>query len=93
MDKSFSDIPSNLNVPLCLKHSLKQIPGRENRTVMIDLDQIGFASGAGEGVTLPIFLFIYLWLQWVFVAFRGLLFIAVLRLLIVVASLVEEHGL
>ena len=46
--------------------------------------------------------FIYFWLHWVFVAARrlslaavsrGLLFIAVRRLLIVVASLVAEHGL
>ena len=47
-----------------------------------------------------IYLF-YLWLRWVFVAARafsscgerGLLFIAVLGLLIAVASLVAEHGL
>ena len=46
-------------------------------------------------------LFIYFWLCWVFIAVRafsscvqrGLLYIAVSRLLIVVASLVEEHGL
>ena len=47
-------------------------------------------------------LFIYFWLCWVFVAAhglslvggeRGLLFIAVRRLLIAVASLVAEHGL
>ena len=46
-------------------------------------------------------LFIYLWLHWVFVAAhglsscgeRGLLFVAVRGLLIVVASLVVEHGL
>ena len=46
--------------------------------------------------------FIYFWLHWVFVAAhgvfssygeRGLLFIAMHRLLIVVASLVEELGL
>ena len=45
---------------------------------------------------------IYFWLHWVFVAVsglfyscgeRGLLFVAVLGLLIVVASLVAEHGL
>ena len=52
-----------------------------------------------------IYLYIYLfyfWLHWVFVAAhrpslvgseRGLLFVAVLRLLIAVASHVEEHGL
>ena len=49
-----------------------------------------------------IYLFIYFWLCWVFVAAhglfsscseRGLLFIAVRRLLIAVASLVAEHGL
>ena len=48
-----------------------------------------------------IYLFIYLWLRWVFVAVRGLslvvarglLFVAVRRLLIAVASLVAEHGL
>ena len=47
-------------------------------------------------------LFIYLWLHWVFFAAcglslaavsRGLLFIVVLGLLTVVASLVVEHGL
>ena len=45
--------------------------------------------------------FIYFWLRWVFIAARafsscgepGLLFIAVHRLLIVVSSLVAEHGL
>ena len=46
--------------------------------------------------------YIYFWLHWVFVAARGLfsscserglLFIAVLGLLILVASLVAEHGL
>ena len=49
-----------------------------------------------------LFLFIYLWLCWVFVAAcglfsscseRGLLFVAVCGRLIVVASLVAEHGL
>ena len=41
-----------------------------------------------------IYLFIYFWLRWVFVAARGrLLFIAMRGLLIVVASLVAEHGL
>ena len=53
-----------------------------------------------------IYLFIYFWLRWVFVAVRGLslivlsscgewglLFVAVHRLLIVVASFVVEHGL
>ena len=48
-----------------------------------------------------IYLFIYLWLHWVFVAVRafsscaerGLLFVAVHRLLIAVASLVVKHGL
>ena len=47
------------------------------------------------------YLFIYFWLPWVFVAVqafsscseRGLLFIAVRRPLIAVASLVAEHGL
>ena len=48
------------------------------------------------------YLFIYFWLRWVFLAARGLfsscgerglLFVAVLRLLIAVASLVAEHGL
>ena len=46
-------------------------------------------------------LFIYFWLRWVFVAAwafsscgeRGLLFVAVRGLLIVVASLAAEHGL
>ena len=46
-------------------------------------------------------LFIYFWLRWVFVAARGLsscgkqglLFVAVRRLLVAVASLVAEHGL
>ena len=47
-------------------------------------------------------LFIYFWLHWVFIAVRGLslvnrerglLFVAVRGLLIVVASLVVEHGL
>ena len=47
-------------------------------------------------------LFIYFWLLWVFVAAcglvsscseRGLLFVAVRRLLIAVASLVAEHRL
>ena len=49
-----------------------------------------------------IYLFIYFWLHWVFVAQRGLfssygerglLFVAVLGLLIAVASLVAEHRL
>ena len=48
-----------------------------------------------------LFFFFFFWLYWVFVAAqafsscgeRGLLFIAVLRLLIAVASLVAEHGL
>ena len=49
-----------------------------------------------------IYLFIYFWLRCVFVAVRGLSlvaasgdysFVAVCRLLIVVASLVAEHGL
>ena len=53
------------------------------------------------GVFLKIYLF-YFWLHWVFVAAhglfsscreRGLLFVVVHRLLIAVASLVEEHGL
>ena len=47
-------------------------------------------------------LFFYFWLRWVFIAARGifsgcgergLLFAAVRRLLIAVASLVVEHGL
>ena len=51
---------------------------------------------------LKIYLFIYFWLRWVFVAARGLfsscgerglLFVAVCGLLIAVASLVAEHGL
>lgn len=50
VNKPFSDIPANLNVLLCLTHALKQIPGTENRTVMIGLSQVGFASGAGERV-------------------------------------------
>ena len=49
-----------------------------------------------------IYLFIYFWLRWVFVAAHGLslvavsgglLFAAVRRLLVAVASLVAEHGL
>ena len=48
-----------------------------------------------------IYLFIYFWLHWVFVAEhgyfssdkRGLLFVVVRRLLTAVASLVAEHGL
>ena len=49
-----------------------------------------------------IYLFIYFWLRWVFVAEhglfsscgeRGLLFVAVRGFLIAVASLVAEHGL
>ena len=49
-----------------------------------------------------IYLFIYLWLRWVFIAARGLslvaverglLFVAVRGLLIEVASLVAEHRL
>ena len=48
------------------------------------------------------FFLIYFWLHWIFVAARGLfivggewelLFVAVRRLLIAVASLVAEHGL
>ena len=35
----------------------------------------------------------YVWLHWVFVAARGLYLVAVRGLLIVVASLVAEHGL
>ena len=51
---------------------------------------------------LNLFYFIYFWLHWVFFATHGLplaeasggfLFVAVLGLLIVVASLVAEHGL
>ena len=38
-------------------------------------------------------LFIYLWPHWVFVAVRGLSLVMVRGLLIVVASLVAEHGL
>ena len=38
--------------------------------------------------------FIYLsWLRWVFIAVRGLLFVAVCGLLVEVVSLVVEHGL
>ena len=53
-------------------------------------------------IYLSIYLFIYFWLCWVFVAARGLfsscgerglLFVAVRRFLIAVASLVAEHGL
>ena len=53
-------------------------------------------------LNLFIYLFIYFWLRWVFVAARGLfsncgeqglLFVAVCRLLIAVASLVVEHWL
>ena len=49
-----------------------------------------------------IYVFIYFWLHWIFVAAhglfsscgeRGLLFVAVCGLLIAVASLVAEHGL
>ena len=49
-----------------------------------------------------LYFFLYFWLRWVFVDVRrisfscgewGLLFIAVRGLLIVVASLVAEHGL
>ena len=47
-----------------------------------------------------IYLFIYFWLRWVFIAHglslvvaRGLLFVAVHGLLIAVAFLVAEHGL
>ena len=54
-----------------------------------------------KGNFIFIYLFIYLWLCWVFIAAqafsscgeRGLLFIVVRRLLIVVVSLVVEHGL
>ena len=51
---------------------------------------------------MAIFIFIYFWLCWVFVAVHGLfsscgervlLFVVVHGLLIVVASLVAEHGL
>ena len=38
-------------------------------------------------------LFIYFWLHWVFVAAHRLSLVAVCGLLIVVASLVAEHGL
>ena len=54
-------------------------------------------------VSSSFFKFIYFWLSWVFVAARGrafsscgergLLYLAVLGLLIAVASLVAEHGL
>ena len=40
-----------------------------------------------------IYLFIYLWLRWVFIAERGLSLVAASRLLFAVASLVAEHGL
>ena len=61
--------------------------------------------GWGESETVNIFkkiyiyLFIYFWLHWVFVAVfsscgeQGLLFVAVHGLLLTVASLVAEHGL
>ena len=39
------------------------------------------------------FVLVWFWLHWVFIAAQGLLFVAVCRLLIVVASLVVEHGL
>ena len=48
------------------------------------------------------FIYLFIWLRWVFVAVRGLfsgcgewelLFVALRRLLIAVASLVAEHGL
>ena len=40
-----------------------------------------------------IYLFIYFWLHWVFIAACGLPLVVVPRLLIAVASLVAEHGL
>ena len=40
-----------------------------------------------------IYLFVYLWLHWVFVAVRGLSLVVVRGLLLAVASLVAEHGL
>ena len=44
-------------------------------------------------IYLFIYLFIYLWLCWVFTAAHRLSLVAVSGLLIVVASLVAEHGL
>ena len=38
-------------------------------------------------------LFIYFWLSWVFVAVHGVSLVAASGLLIVVASLIAEHGL
>ena len=43
------------------------------------------SSSLKKLIILYIYLFIYLWLSWVFVAVRGLL--------VAVASLVAEHGL
>ena len=40
-----------------------------------------------------IYLFIYFWLRWIFLAACGPSLVAASRLLVVVASLVAEHGL
>ena len=64
---------------------------------------ISYLDSEREMLSVPfVYLFIYFWLQWVFVAVcglfsscgeQGLLFVVVRELLIVVASLVAEHGL
>ena len=46
-----------------------------------------------RAIFLKIYLFIYFGLHWVFIATCGLSLVAARRLLIVVASLVAEHGL
>ena len=46
-----------------------------------------------EQFFLNIYLFIYFWLCWVFIAAHGLSLVAVHGFLTVVASLVVEHGL
>ena len=52
-----------------------------------------FSNYLYQKITSFIYLFIYLWLRWVFIAARGLSLVAVSGLLIVVASLVAEHRL
>ena len=63
--------------------------------------RVGFLHSSFFKKILFIYLFIYFWLRWVFVAARGLFLVAasggysvaVCGLLTAVASLVAEHGL
>ena len=68
-----------------------------NRDGSVMLTQRGEVEGPahprGVFFFFLIYLFIYFWLCWVFVAVLGLSLVAVSGLLIAVTSLVVEHGL